>query len=109
MLCYFLLLLPVWGPGVAYYFLASPTSKSLFSLILSLVLASVAASWWYSRITANHMAVQGMFFKEAAKHTFYPVLANLTFLPLAGGLFRRFVEQQKSDAELAAKDDAPPE
>jgi hypothetical protein len=108
MLCYFLMLIPVWGPGVVYYFIASPTSKSMISLIFGSVVVSVAGSWWYSRITAHYMVVEGLFFKGAAKHTFFPVLAKLTFLPLAGAFFRRFIEPEEPAAEIDAKDHRPP-
>jgi hypothetical protein len=108
MLCYFLLLIPVWGPGVAYYLVASPTSKSVISLICCCVAASVAGSWWYSRITAHHMTVEGLFFKEAAEHTFWPLLAKLTFLPLVGGFLQRFLEPVKPDLGPGANDDGPP-
>jgi hypothetical protein len=102
MLLYFSVLGLLWGPLAALYFLSSSQSKSLMALASGTAALSIAASWFFSRLTAHYMVHEEMGFRKAAAHTFYPVLSRLAAVPVLGALFLPFLR-------CGANDDAPSE
>ena len=96
MVAYFGMLAPVWGSILLWYLFASRTDEVLNFLGFTIV-ASVAASWWFSRYTAYYMVVELQSFKLAFQNTFYPFIMKLTFLPIIGGCFAKLLGPKKKN------------
>jgi hypothetical protein len=94
MLLYLAILSPLWG-SVLLWLLFVSTSDAVMTLFAFTVVLSVVPAWWFSRITAHHMAVDGQSFNLAFQSTFYPVAMKLSFLPVVGGYFERILQGKK--------------
>ena len=96
MLAYVAMSGPLWGGVLLWYVFVSRTEEVLGLLGFTFTVCLVVA-WWFSRITAHHMAIEGQSFKPAFQNTFYPVIMKLAFLPGIGSYFARLLEKKKGD------------
>ena len=65
-------------------------------VIIPISVLSILPAWWFSKITAYHMAYDDQPFRIAAQNTFYPMILKLAFIPVIGPFAERVLKYQKT-------------
>jgi hypothetical protein len=71
--------------------------KQWSDVLVPIFALSVLPAWWFSKITAYHMAYDDQTFRIAAQNTFYPMILKLAFVPVLGPLAERILKYQKPE------------
>ena len=70
--------------------------KQWTEVLATISVLSILPAWWFSKITAYHMAYDDQTFRTAAQNTFYPMILKLAFVPVLGPIAERILKYRKT-------------
>lgn len=69
--------------------------KQWTDVLVPILALSILPAWWFSKITAYHMAYDDQSFGVATQTTFYPMILKLAFVPVLGTFAEKILKYNK--------------